>query len=301
MYAMLGQLVPCAGGPPIPLLQPKLLVGRQRFCDIPLGFASVSSRHCELEFKDGYWFVRDLGSSNGTRVNGALCTSQCLLPNDVLSVAKYRYTVVYTPPADRLPPRRTEPQLATRGRQPPGVPAPQAGIGQEKTEQPPARKQESVPAGSLGEMIPCGGGAPIPLTKPQLIIGRSPGCDIVLRYGVVSGRHCRLDWTDGYWVVQDLGSHNGIRVDGVRCETKRLPPGSILWIAFLRYEIVYTPHGAGPAQKQPLFGQSLLEKAGLTRWRPEAKRERQTPGEDESRHRYRLDDTEGEPGASDAG
>src|SRR5439155_17701283 len=63
--AMLGKLAPCGGGPPIPLLKPKLLVGRQRFCDIPLNFPNVSSRHCELELIDGYWFVRDLGSSNG--------------------------------------------------------------------------------------------------------------------------------------------------------------------------------------------------------------------------------------------
>src|SRR5260370_28015183 len=82
---MLGQLVPCGGGPPIPLLRPKLLVGRQDFCDVPIRFNLVSSRHCELEFRDGYWFVRDLGSRNGTRVNSMLCTEQWLLPNDVLT------------------------------------------------------------------------------------------------------------------------------------------------------------------------------------------------------------------------
>ena len=98
---MLGQLVPCGGGLPIPLPRPKLLVGRQTGCDIPLPYSTVSSRHCELELIDGYWFVRDLGSSNGTRVNGKPCESQRLLPNDVLTVAQYRYTVVYTPPAAR--------------------------------------------------------------------------------------------------------------------------------------------------------------------------------------------------------
>src|SRR5262249_49144290 len=95
---MLGQLVPCAGGPPIPLRKPRLLLGRQSQCDVPLCYPTVSSRHCELEFKDGYWFVRDLGSHNGTRVNGTLCASSRLMPNDVLALAGYRYTVVYTPP-----------------------------------------------------------------------------------------------------------------------------------------------------------------------------------------------------------
>ena len=45
---MLGKLVPCGGGAPLPLLKPRLLVGRQRGCDLLLGYPSVSSRHCEL-------------------------------------------------------------------------------------------------------------------------------------------------------------------------------------------------------------------------------------------------------------
>jgi pSer/pThr/pTyr-binding forkhead associated (FHA) protein len=72
---MLGKLVPCGGGPPTPLLRPKLLVGRRSSCHIPLPFATVSARHCDLELLDGSWRVRDLGSSNGTRVNGLLCTA----------------------------------------------------------------------------------------------------------------------------------------------------------------------------------------------------------------------------------
>src|SRR5438128_8461893 len=94
---MLGKLAPCGGGPTIPLLKPKLLVGRQRFCDIPLSFPNVSSRHCELELIDGYWFVRDLGSSNGTRINGTTCQAEWLMPNDVLGVATHRFSVVYVP------------------------------------------------------------------------------------------------------------------------------------------------------------------------------------------------------------
>jgi len=45
---MLGKLVPCGGGAPLPLLKPRLLVGPQRGCDHLLGYPSVSSRHCEL-------------------------------------------------------------------------------------------------------------------------------------------------------------------------------------------------------------------------------------------------------------
>ena len=67
---MLGELLPCGGGRPIPLLKPKLVVGRQRQCDISLPFTTVSSRHSEMEYRQGCWHVRDLGSKNGTYVNG---------------------------------------------------------------------------------------------------------------------------------------------------------------------------------------------------------------------------------------
>ena len=74
---MLGQLIPVGGGDPIPMNRPKLLVGRRSSCDIKLDFQNVSSHHCEFELRDGYWHIRDLGSSNGVKVNGERCDSMC--------------------------------------------------------------------------------------------------------------------------------------------------------------------------------------------------------------------------------
>jgi adenylate cyclase len=92
---MLGQLVPCGGGDVIPLQAKKLLVGRRSHCDIKLDFPNVSSHHCELELKDGYWFVRDLGSANGLKVNGERCSDSVLMPGDELSIAKHAFRVEY--------------------------------------------------------------------------------------------------------------------------------------------------------------------------------------------------------------
>jgi len=41
-----------------------------------------------------------------------------------------------------------------------------------------------------GELIPQGGGDPIPLLKPLLTVGRRESADIVLRFPNVSGTHC---------------------------------------------------------------------------------------------------------------
>src|SRR5579862_8655678 len=98
----------------------------------------------------------------------------------------------------------------------------------------------------FGQLIPCGGGRPIPLTKASLLVGRSAACDITLEIPTISAKHCRLEFKEGFWHVRDLGSRNGIRVNGVFELTKYLKPGEILWIAAQRYEISYTPLADAP-------------------------------------------------------
>lgn len=93
---MLGELIPCGGGDAIPLLGRKLMVGRRPSCDIVLPFPNVSSHHCELELKDGHWNVKDLGSSNGIKVNGERCNGKVLYPGDELSVGKHAFRIQYT-------------------------------------------------------------------------------------------------------------------------------------------------------------------------------------------------------------
>ena len=90
-----GELTPCGGGDPVPLLKRKLTVGRRSSCDITLKFPNVSSHHCELELINGYWHVKDLGSSNGVRVNAIRCDQKWLFPGDVLHVARHKFEVQY--------------------------------------------------------------------------------------------------------------------------------------------------------------------------------------------------------------
>jgi adenylate cyclase len=123
-----------------------------------------------------------------------------------------------------------------------------------------------------GELLPKGGGDPVPLLKKSLLVGRRESCDIVLRFANVSAHHCQLTCQDGYWYVKDLNSKNGTKVNGLRVANKRLAPGDELAIAKHKYEMVYSPIdlGAGgppPLEELPenLMDQSLLERAGLER------------------------------------
>ena len=121
-----------------------------------------------------------------------------------------------------------------------------------------------------GELVPLGGGDPIPLFKKTLLVGRRESCDIVLRFSNVSAHHCQLTVTGGYWYVLDLKSRNGVKVNGNRVKEKRIDPGDVLSIAKHKYEIKYSPIELGAVGPPPpdgveadLFNKSLLERAGL--------------------------------------
>ena len=129
-----------------------------------------------------------------------------------------------------------------------------------------------------GELVPMGGGDPIPLLEKKLVIGRRETCDIVLRFANVSGEHCELRVDDGYWFVIDRGSRNGTKVNGVRVTStrKRVDPGNILSVARHKYEVRYSPvddlgaMGPPPPEEEPMremLGKSLLDRAGLNRRR----------------------------------
>ncbi|HAN96402.1 MAG TPA: adenylate cyclase [Planctomycetaceae bacterium] len=124
-----------------------------------------------------------------------------------------------------------------------------------------------------GELIPVGGGDPIPLLKERLRVGRREGCDIILRFPNISSHHCLLEIEEGYWFVKDLNSSNGVKVNNKRIMPglrKRVDPHDTLQIAKHAYELRYDPHklgavGAPPSDEQAdhVFGQSLLQRAGL--------------------------------------
>ncbi|HVS36009.1 MAG TPA: FHA domain-containing protein [Gemmataceae bacterium] len=94
-----GELTPQGGGDPIPLIREVMTVGRRETCDIPLRFPDISGMHCQLYFRNGYWYVKDLNSTNGVKVNGTRVQEKVLHPRDELSIGRRRkYLIEYDMP-----------------------------------------------------------------------------------------------------------------------------------------------------------------------------------------------------------
>jgi len=88
--AVLGRPRPCEPATLLALdwtgARDELVVGRHDACDVVVGHPSVSRQHARLSFRDGHWLLRDLDSTNGTRVNGAPVVRYRLEPGDRLSL-----------------------------------------------------------------------------------------------------------------------------------------------------------------------------------------------------------------------
>jgi hypothetical protein len=67
------------------------VLGRSRDCDVVLEDANVSRRHAEVRPSGGSWIVRDLGSTNGVKVNGRQIEgAQSLRPGDEIELGTCR-------------------------------------------------------------------------------------------------------------------------------------------------------------------------------------------------------------------
>ena len=108
---MQARLVSLDGQVSVPLNNDINVVGRKEgICDVLLDRGNVSKLHCLIIKTDGLLLVRDLGSTNGTLVNGQRVSRGALLPGDELSFASLKFQVQFGAGMDGevLPADRTE-------------------------------------------------------------------------------------------------------------------------------------------------------------------------------------------------
>ena len=86
-----------SSGKRYPVVKERATIGRDPSCDVEINASSVSHHHCLLILHEGWWFVRDLKSKNGVRVNGRKHDSHLLPPSSILSVGSVELEVQYQP------------------------------------------------------------------------------------------------------------------------------------------------------------------------------------------------------------
>jgi pSer/pThr/pTyr-binding forkhead associated (FHA) protein len=145
---MPAQLLALTDGPSILLDKPILLLGRHGECDVQLNSRKVSRRHCCVAQVHDYLVVRDLGSTNGVRINGHRVLEGKLQSGDELTVGNFRYQVYLEAPSSS----------EHSGSTPPPVPA-QRPAGPRSME---ARLEEAEEPVPLDDVTAAGDRVPAP-------------------------------------------------------------------------------------------------------------------------------------------
>jgi pSer/pThr/pTyr-binding forkhead associated (FHA) protein len=94
----------------------------------------------------------------------------------------------------------------------------------------------------------------IELYRPVLLVGRHPECDVRIDSPKVSRRHCCFATAYDRILIRDLGSRNGVRVNGQLLEEARLQPGDELAIGPIIFRLEEAYEEQPPAQRRPAPG-----------------------------------------------
>ena len=195
--------------------QPVTSLGRAPENDVYLDHATVSRFHARILSDAQGSAIVDLGSGNGTRVDGIelevkvehRLADGALIQIGPFSMRYHRESVAPTVVAALQP--HTEPEPVSK-------------LGQTVVMAPPTPAQLIVttPQG-VGEF---------PLLSAPMTLGRDPTNDITIDSDAVSRRHARLDRSDSGWDITDLGSTNGLRSQGKMVQNMRLTDGDVIYI-----------------------------------------------------------------------
>jgi pSer/pThr/pTyr-binding forkhead associated (FHA) protein len=227
-----------------PLIRSEISIGRQASNVICLTEQNVSRRHARLvRAEDGY-VLEDLSSYLGTKVNGARITVPTPLDDgDQVIIGDYRLAFAF---------ERTSTAPGLMAVEGPADAAPPDPAGEDKDDGGDVRghraagRSLAVSTGT-GEMEP----APatparlVVMTRPlsgqefllddeTLIVGRTSDNDIVLNHKSISRHHAKIIRDGQRYVVIDLQSANGVKVNGAEYRRVELKSGDVMSLGRLR-------------------------------------------------------------------
>jgi ABC-type multidrug transport system ATPase subunit len=213
-----------AGPQRISIVKDATRLGREPGLDVVIAAnaANVSRRHAEVRNQNGVYFLVDLGSFNGTYLNGRrITTGEVLNDNDVIELGPNGPSLRFRAPHN-VDSQRTAHMGQSGGR-------PQSGrLAQPKNQTIFAQKDDNSFQSTLRSANVNPNEPHVflnrPFDRPQLVIGRGDECEVRLDGLLISNQHARISQSGGMIVIEDLNSTNGTYINGQRITGRRQLP-----------------------------------------------------------------------------
>ncbi|MCG5053494.1 MAG: FHA domain-containing protein [Myxococcales bacterium] len=253
----------------VPLIRDEITVGRQEGNTVRLTEQNISRHHARFVRQDGTLFVEDLASYNGIRLNGEPVKQRTALKDgDQIAIGDYKLGLkaadgrAAAPAVNRArvgsetpPPRASSPS-----------PSPALGMQGDIIEGAPTIPVRTLadqgldfglnapPPGRLVVMSTQLSGAEFALDRASLVIGRTPENDIILNHKSISRHHAKVIRDGERYVVVDLESANGVRVNGAPQERMVLDSGDVIELGHVRLKFLVGEDVFGAASLPGLRG-----------------------------------------------
>jgi pSer/pThr/pTyr-binding forkhead associated (FHA) protein len=194
------------------LAKASVTIGRAAINDIVLADSKVSRVHARLQYSDEGLQLVDLGSANGTRVNGSPIESVAIAPGDVIELGDT--TLQY-----ETEPLQIEPEVTLLDSE--------ADVEATLTEATLSMTLSDTHGPRLAVHTP-NKTWEVPLISDALTIGRHSNSDIALDDPRVSRRHARIEYRHGAFTIRDLKSANGTWLGMQRIDEHTLQDGDTI-------------------------------------------------------------------------
>lgn len=240
----------------VTLVEESTRIGRdeQNSFVTPDSFKSISRRHLEVRREEGQYLLVDLGSDNGTLLNGEAVSQAVLKDGDEICIGLEEHGHALT--------------IQFRA----GSEALLSG-GETMPVRPPVDLASDAPSGVpyLRIRFPKGETSFFPIEKDLTVVGRSPDADLKFPagYGFVSAQHFEIYRTGDHFLITDLNSTNGTLLSNQPLQPNKptdLHNNAIIRIGDDSFGIslgmsFYTPFEEAPADGFAVAGAAMLMKA----------------------------------------
>jgi pSer/pThr/pTyr-binding forkhead associated (FHA) protein/cytoskeletal protein RodZ len=246
---------------PLPSGRDEFTIGRKDGNTIKLTEQNVSRQHARLVRANGSFYIEDKGSYTGVKVNGDRITGRRhIKEGDEIRIGDYHLSLSIEKQIEKEPKNGASKGLTS------GT----AVITLDKKQQERLRAGEKTTS-ERGRLCLLSGplaGKLYPIERDEVVIGRTDDNDIVLNHRSISRNHAKIVVTNNVHQIVDLGSANGVRVNGEEYGKIDLRKGDKIDLGHVRLRFV----GAGedfaydPSMKEDVVGADDSGKGGAGLW-----------------------------------